>query len=138
MRLFDKLFDFIFPRKCAGCNEISENVLCDECMVEWDNVKNEKCADCDQRYFDCKCVKYDFFENGPDLFIYVVPYEKTERNTVVNTIYTLKQKNDKFLFEFLACELVNRLKHYRDKGYVITYVPRKALSVSEYGFDQWK
>lgn len=141
-----------FPPKCACCRELlpaveesfgAGNCLCKKCYGLWNRAKDESCPECLCPSHKCLCAPNTrrFKKLGlPKL----LTYTPNKNNTQNKMIYSLKKVNDKRICEFVASELsLSMGKWFKDNSIlpdecIYTYVPRRASSVAEFGFDQGK
>ena len=111
-KIFDKLFDLIYPPRCPICDEIipidKEKRICDNCLEELPYILTLRCAKCSKPIeyqeqivcFDCS-KKKKHFEKGWALFLYKEP--------IASAIHKFKYRNKRDYGILLAKEIN---KHY--------------------------
>lgn len=152
MKLMELTANILFPPKCVICGEILEITerrfgagycLCSVCYAQWRMAKEEKCPECLCPSHTCLCIPDDKRLKGkklPKLFTYRPKYADIQNQM----IYAMKKINDRRICDFVSSELsVSIGRFLKDEGIspddcIYTYVPRRALSVAKFGFDQGK
>ena len=139
--------DFFFPPICPGCREVfrakygEKNQLCPSCERKWELLEANICAECGQRYSDCRCAPKALGSAGVTVLVKLVPYLK-KRAVSNNVVLFIKKRRDDRIFDFLSDKLSRELLRaiekigVRKEDIVLTFCPRKLKSVNEYGFDQ--
>ena len=143
----------IFVPKCAACETrlspfpdksvaTYNNVcLCNDCYKKWRETTGELCDQCANPAHICTCTPkllQKNFISFPSLFF----YDSEARNTQNKVIYTLKEKRNRELVNFLASELYPHVKSELDirkasfNSVIFTWIPRSKKSITKYGFDQ--
>lgn len=132
-----KITDILFPPKCVVCGKVTRGeYLCADCEKKYMEMCGGRCRACGMTQRDCRCHRI----GGIDTAVHVFEYGNAMSKKL---IYSLKHKNSRRLRDFLAGECKNALfSAITDIGgfseCVLTYVPRSAESINEYGFDQSK
>ena len=150
---FTLLRRLICVPKCASCgkrispfvdkNEFNHGIpcMCDECMKKWQSACIQMCHTCSKVASACTCmpIKKTFAQPTiPSLLFYHPDTSRAESKV----IYTLKHKDSKDLFDFLAVELYPKLEELLceleidTKNCVFTHIPRTRKAIIKNGFDQ--
>lgn len=117
--------------------------LCGICQAKWEMAKAQMCHKCGYISENCTCTPKFLTKNQtrvPSLCF----YHPNSGDTQSNIVITMKRRNDKELFGFLAIELYPRLRkmldeaQVSDKNIVFTWVPRSHSAEAQSGFDQGK
>ena len=139
--------DFFFPPICPGCREVfrakygEKNQLCPSCERKWELLEANICAECGERYSDCRCAPGALGSAGATRLIKLVPYLKN-RAVSNNVVLFIKKKRDNRVFGFIADKLWRELNRavtklgVRREDILLTWCPRTRRAVNEYGFDQ--
>lgn len=138
---------------CAACkcklspfvdeNELNHGIpcMCADCLKKWQTACIQMCHNCSRVASACTCmpVKKTFTQPSiPSLFFYHPDTSRAESKV----IYTLKHKNDRDLFDFVALELYSKLEamlgelDINGKDCIFTYIPRTRRALVKNGFDQ--
>ncbi len=139
--------------KCASCgkrlspfvdeDEFNHGIpcMCEECMKKWQSACVQMCHACSKIASACTCMplKKTFAQPTiPSLFFYHPDTSRAESKV----IYSLKHKDSRDLFDFLAAELYPRLDDLLSeleidiKDCILTFVPRTKKAIIKNGFDQ--
>ena len=145
--------NLIFVPTCASCGERLSPIpekgnmtydkvcFCKSCAEKWEMAKTEMCPNCYNVSAKCTCTPNFFFKYQPDIPS-ICYYHPDADNVQSKAIITMKRRRDTELFEFMAIDLYPRLNSTLTKmgisgnDCIFTWVPRKASSVRESGFDQ--
>ena len=135
-----KLFNTIFPVKCACCQKISEkadaeDILCQKCREIIEETAAYDCMGCKNPPHLCSCKKAEHISEIS--FAYFYSGEKLKR-----AIYKMKRANLYYINEFFAKGMYNSLKsnvRIRMEGIdLVTDAPRMKGSINFYGYNQTK
>jgi len=133
-----KLLNIIFPVKCACCQKISESadsedILCQKCREEIDEVATIECAKCKKPPHLCRCKALEHIDEV--VFAYFYAGDKLKR-----AIYKMKRANLSYINEFFAKAMYASLKSCGRVAMetldAITYAPRMKSSINYYGYNQ--
>lgn len=149
-KLFRWCRELLFPPKCVCCgaflkkdllNEV-DGALCENCYRSWKRSLFERCGACGLEYSRCRCKPSLIARLGVLDCVKLIPYERVRETVGKKSILVMKKRNCEALFRFfgemLAQALRERLAEL-DKcaeRILVTYLPRSAKGVNEYGFDQ--
>ncbi|MBR5516014.1 MAG: ComF family protein [Clostridia bacterium] len=141
MRFIDKLLNWIFPPKCVCCDEIldyeSEEIFCENCLLEWEILKKEKCRTCGQPLWECYCGMRDNHDGLVDAELHLVQYDKKLDNAVNKLVFSCKDRTVSAYFRGVAKEMYKCLYPRLPKdSYVVMPVPRTRLAKKMKGHDQ--
>lgn len=142
---------FLVP-KCISCRKRlspipdekvthGKIVLCPKCEKEWMLERARMCKGCGKTADACTCFN-SYFKQEQDTVPSIVFYTKEDSTVAQRAVLYIKRRKNKPFFGFLAKELSTPLGELlRKKGFtagecVFTFVPRKARSLAEAGFDQ--
>ena len=139
--------------KCASCgkrlspfvdeDEFNHGIpcMCEECMKKWQSACVQMCHTCSKVASACTSMplKKTFAQPTiPSLLFYHPDASRAESKV----IYTLKHKDNRDLFDFLAAELYPKLDdllselEFDVKDCILTCVPRTKKAIIKNGFDQ--
>ena len=137
MKITDAILNLIFPRACIGCGANAEASfgysLCRRCGEEYESLKTEPCDSCGKAQTKCRC-RPTAVAAARVKYIHLIKYDSDLSKKL---IFSLKRQNRAVLRRHLAKELSGALGNIAGKTDV-TYAPRSAAAVREYGFDQSK
>ena len=138
--LIDSIFFYLSVPKCVGCGERlrkEENVLCDGCTAEYENVKRRNCSICSNTLDRCVCTNKYLDAHYVHKLIKVYRYLPDDKLPSNRLIYSLKRDNRSDVLELLSGELYSAVLHsVKDPSeYVFTNVPRSRKSTVKYGYD---
>ena len=143
---------YCVPR-CGSCDERLSPIpdksgmtygkicLCNTCQAKWEMAKAQMCHKCGYISEKCTCTpKFltKFQSRVPSLCF----YHPNSGDTQSKIIITMKRRNQRELFEFMAIELYPKLKRLLEESdlpknnIVFTWVPRSRAAEAESGFDQ--
>ena len=125
--MFDKLLEFIFPKRCIICGKILElntiekqEFACNNCKKKLEYISRE---------MSVRKVVNKYY----DYFYFSYKYEGTIRDLLLN----YKFSNKRFLYDFLSYKISNELKLFTlEKIDLIIYVPISYKRFLERGFNQ--
>ena len=127
MKIIDKILDFAFPQVCVCCKRILPHnttvPFCSDCFKVLPTYKLNEAKPLGNIHVErCYCLY------------------KYKRYDVKGIIFHAKSIFSKLFGKFIAREMKEKLKKHNllNRIDVITYAPRKKLSVRKYGFDQGK
>ncbi len=145
---FSELYDwFLFlvsVPKCVRCGELlefGERAFCSACQAEYEDQKRRECSRCSRKLENCSCsnayLEAHFVKRLIKIYRYNSKYHDLPGNKI---IYSLKQDYRRDVFMLLAEELAEAIKGSlkivgKEDTYIITNVPRRALSIRKYGYD---
>lgn len=121
------ILDLIYPPKCAGCGELTENgaILCGICSEKWRKEKAE------------------FRRHGPfvpprgsDTILSLTSYSKNRESVSKRMLLRAKDRKIGKLYDLLADELCTVIKNSGAEIDVITYSPRSNRKLVSQGTDQ--
>lgn len=137
MKTVDYVMNLIFPRTCAVCGDAADArfsyALCLGCGNEFEILKSDICPSCSSPQMMCRCRPV--YDGGKNVRYYHLIEYKSDFSKKI--IFALKRKNSAPLRRYLASELAALIKTRGEKA-EITYAPRSAAAVRQYGFDQSK
>ena len=145
--LIDRFLFYVSVPKCVSCDEIlvyGEKALCSNCYKEYLEQKKRQCSRCAKKLSACCCSNFYLERNRVKSLIKVYRYNPKNQDLPGNRlIYSLKQDHRRDVFEFLAAELSMAICQNLDilgkeDRYIITFVPRRAKAIREYGYDHAK
>ena len=147
--------NLIFVPTCASCGERLSPIpekgnmtydkvcFCKSCSEKWEMAKTEMCPNCYNVSPKCTCTPDFFFKYQPEIPS-ICFYHPDSDDVQSKAIISMKRRFNTDLFEFMAIDLYPRLNSTLNKmgisgkDCIFTWVPRKASSVRESGFDQGK
>lgn len=147
--------NLIFVPKCASCGERLSPIpekgnttydkvcFCKSCAEKWEMSKTEMCPNCYNVSGKCTCTPNFFFQYQPEIPS-ICFYHPEADDVQSKAIISMKRRCDTELFEFMAIDMYPHLNStlqkmgISGKNCIFTWVPRKASSVRESGFDQGK
>lgn len=147
--------NLIFVPTCASCGERLSPIpekgnmtydkvcFCKSCAEKWEMAKSEMCPSCYNVSQKCTCTPDFFFKYQPEIPS-ICFYHPDSDDVQSKAIISMKRRCDTELFEFMAIDLYPRLNSTLNKmgisgkDCIFTWVPRKASSIRESGFDQGK
>jgi len=141
VKILKKLFDLLFPPKCVSCNSLlsnAESAFCIDCYREFEAAKRLPCRHCGREMMHCVCCGDNLVRSGIYRVFKVCPYFPERADSPeLKLIFAVKRRNVTAYRRFVAREMAAAVKRSGDdlSGFTVTYVPRKPLSVTEYGFD---
>ena len=134
--MIDFIKNLLFVPKCFSCGEVlaEDDLFCDKCRLEWDQLTRVPCKTCGKKQRECACVPTKL-RADVTRGVHLVLFEDELSRRV---IYAVKHKMTSALCRFLARSLSRVIREEMDdlSDFAITYAPRKPKSVREYGFDQ--
>ena len=138
--LIDSILFYASVPKCASCQKRlarSEKALCDECMIEYREVKKRNCSICSKTLDFCKCTNKYLDSHYVHNLIKVYRYVRRESLPSNDIIYSLKKSNRKDVIDFLSEELISAIDNSLkiDTNTVFTNVPRRKKEARKYGLD---
>ena len=154
-KFFAVVKNLIFVPTCASCGERLSPIpekgnmtydkvcFCKSCAEKWEMAKTEMCPTCYNTSAKCTCTPNFFFKYQPEIPS-ICYYHPDSDNVQSKAIITMKRRRDTELFEFMAIDLYPCLNltltkmGISSKDCIFTWVPRKASSIRENGFDQGK
>lgn len=116
---YECFIETLFPHinQCICCGEESSEVICDKC--------NSKI-----NYITGKIKLKDF-----DEYVYPCCYYGHE---IKKLVLEFKYGRDFYIGEKLGNFIVEKIKFFEDKNWVLTYIPSSKKSIKDRGFDQCK
>ena len=150
LNIIKRLF---FVPQCVGCGErlspIPERIttnygkvcFCKNCRNKWECVKAEPCKICSNTAEKCTCAPTFFKDLQPNIPALCF-YHSDPEDIQSKIIYSIKHKNNRELFEFMAYELIpsvtkTMLKmNISAEDCIFTWVPRTRAAIKKDGFDQ--
>lgn len=154
-KFFAVVKNLIFVPTCASCGERLSPIpekgnmtydrvcFCKSCAEKWEMAKTEMCPACFNVSGKCTCTPDFFFKYQPEIPS-ICFYHPDSQDVQSKAIISMKRRCDTELFEFMAIDLYPRLNSTLNKmgisgeDCIFTWVPRKASSINESGFDQGK
>lgn len=111
--------------------------LCDECLKEYNNIKNRTCSVCFKRLDSCSCVNHHLNTHYVKGLAKIFRYKQDGNVPSNRLIYSLKRDNRRDVLKFVTDELETSIRNsYKNiEDFVFTNVPRRKSSVIEYGID---
>ena len=141
-KLFRLIFDLVFVPKCGGCHKRLDSAvvgICSECKKKYLSERDEFCDFCGLSVKMCTCIPHNLMSNGCIDYKKLVFYRNTTGAAVIRSmIYQIKRKNDGALLNFFAEELLKIDEHTLVENPIVTYAPRTAKAIKEYGYDHGK
>lgn len=148
-----RLFDWLFPPKCAGCGELLPwepapgiaEALCEKCLRKWESETLELCEYCFRPVSVCACLPKYLKRSGCGGFYKLVYYRPQKSDWVQNRmIYSIKRKRlprtSTFFAERMYPAVEKIFQNPKNAGcassFVLTHVPRPRRSFLQYGTDQ--
>ncbi len=141
-RWWDAVIHLLYPRRCAGCGEIFEEIsrekpLCPICYANWLAAQRGICKSCGRPQNACRCGPLGL--SSVDVFVHLAAYEP---GVVTEIIWKMKRERRPDLIGFLGGELSGALmavlrecENYREQC-LLTHTPRLSKNVRGFGFDQ--
>lgn len=149
-KLFRWLRELLFPPRCVCCGAFLkkdlldevDGVFCESCYRSWKRSLFERCGACGLEYSRCRCKPSFVSRLGVLDCVKLIPYERVRETVGKKSILAMKKRNCAALFHFFGEALAKTLRERlaesdkRAERILVTYLPRSAKGVNEYGFDQ--
>ncbi len=140
----NRFFSLLFPPKCLGCGAVlldSGGILCDRCLVRYDQLYHRKCRWCGNDLCACDCTKEGIESYGVWRLGKLCAYLPKEKNSPFKgMLYSFKHKNGTDVREHFAEKMADMIRR-KCRGYenfTICYVPRSIASYKKYGYDHMR
>ncbi|MDD4699710.1 MAG: double zinc ribbon domain-containing protein [Oscillospiraceae bacterium] len=128
----DALLKFIYPRRCACCNELInyEDLVCKECDASIRFVPENRCLKCGQEKKECECHRLNYIFSG-----IVAPFYNQDSSK--KCVYGYKFNKRLYVAEFLTKYICRDIENYFDnvKFDCVCQVPMTALDSRKRDFD---
>ena len=153
----NSIAELFFPPTCAACGKLlnfeglfkkqktTKPALCEVCTPLWKLEKEEPCGVCGNPVASCECVTKIMGAAGCKRFVKACYYCPGDFETVGNRmIYHIKDHASQSTVHFLAAELSAGVRRqmerpeWKDKSFLVTYLPRRRNAVRQTGTDQAK
>ena len=133
------LFSLLYPTRCVGCGEKTEEIapgglFCPVCLEKWRVLKKEKCPECGKRHSDCRCRFDPRFPAA-----HLIAYDPSVPDVGNALIFRMKDKPLRRGTVFPADELAKLLlSRGWEENAVLVFVPRAPYRRRQAGVDQAK
>lgn len=141
-KLVSLIADYLFVPRCEGCYRRKSHIgigLCEDCYNKYKDEREEFCDFCGMSAYVCRCIPKNLKDVGCRTYRKLIFYKKTEGSQAMrNMIYSVKRGHKKKLIEFFAEELSKIDINTEYMSAIVSYAPRTAQALQEYGYDQGK
>ncbi len=131
-KLFNIILDFMYPHKCAFCDEIlpKDVLVCDKCKGSLPNLDKSVCPACQREV--CNCMQSYGIKGASIPFAYKDGVAKAIKLLKFDGITTNAPILAGYMFEDLS------QRSFYDKIDCITYVPMHKRNLAQRGYNQSK
>ncbi|MBQ9115460.1 MAG: ComF family protein [Clostridia bacterium] len=145
-RITDKIIRWLLALftipKCAVCRKRTkgrDRLLCRDCDLRFSTERAKSCTSCGYPHPLCICV----LEAADDIYrvIHMAPYDPEDYGVSSKAVFMAKDKYIADTFSFMAEQMHSALEMnnvFPQKGWVITWIPRRKRTIRRIGHDQSK
>ena len=134
----------LFPPRCRLCRTLidwyGDEVFCDDCVEQWNATGEEICGYCAKPVRECLCMPEALERAKCEALCKLCYYHPNrERHPQNRVLYHLKKSNDGDTADAMIDRMlpeIQKLLEGNDAPVLVTYIPRTARAMREFGIDQ--